>query len=92
MEIFRTDSSEVVAKQDHSLVFAHSTITCSDSYIDGPYRDFLPDDGSVYFTHGDLTLTNIMVSGEPGSDKVKAIIDWEQGFQNIGNTANSCWV
>lgn len=41
-------------------------------------RDLLPDSGNVYFTHGDLTLRNIMVSGPPGSSKVVGIIDWEQ--------------
>ncbi|KAL2204481.1 hypothetical protein CC79DRAFT_1278988 [Sarocladium strictum] len=41
-------------------------------------RDLLPDDAKVYFTHGDLTLSNIMVSGHPGSCRVTAIIDWEQ--------------
>lgn len=49
-----------------------------EGYMDGPFRDFLPDHGNIFFTHGDLTLTNIMVSGEPGSYKIKAIIDWEQ--------------
>jgi aminoglycoside phosphotransferase (APT) family kinase protein len=42
------------------------------------YRDLLPDNGKVYFTHGDLTLRNIMVSGDPGSCRVTAILDWEQ--------------
>ena len=42
------------------------------------YRDLFPDTGSVYFTHGDLTLGNIIVSGPPGFQRVKGIIDWEQ--------------
>ena len=42
------------------------------------YRNLLPDTGSIYFTHGDLTLGNIIVSGLPGSQRIKAIIDWEQ--------------
>jgi hypothetical protein len=42
------------------------------------YRDFVPDMCPVYFTHGDFTLTNIIVSGGPGSWKVAGIIDWEQ--------------
>jgi aminoglycoside phosphotransferase (APT) family kinase protein len=41
-------------------------------------RELLPDDSKVYFTHGDLTLRNIMVSGPPGLCRVTAIIDWEQ--------------
>ncbi|KAK4544874.1 hypothetical protein LTR36_003778 [Oleoguttula mirabilis] len=49
--------------------------------FDGSYRDYLPDDGSVYFAHGDLTLGNIILSGNPGAMKIEAIIDWEQaGF------------
>ncbi|KAG9251344.1 phosphotransferase enzyme family protein [Emericellopsis atlantica] len=42
------------------------------------YRDLLPDTGRIYFTHGDLTLGNIIVSGAPGVQRVKGIIDWEQ--------------
>lgn len=42
------------------------------------YRDLLPDDAKVYFTHGDLTPLNIMVSGPPGFCRVTAVIDWEQ--------------
>ncbi|WPH04658.1 Hypothetical protein R9X50_00755100 [Acrodontium crateriforme] len=49
-----------------------------EGYMEGPYRDFLPDNGNVYFTHGDITLTNIMVSEISGSISVIAIIDWEQ--------------
>lgn len=43
-----------------------------------PYREFIPDSGNIYFTHGDLTLGNIIVSGTPGSRKIAAIVDWEQ--------------
>ena len=46
--------------------------------ITGPYRELLPDTGAIRFTHGDLTLGNIMVSGAPGSQKITSIIDWEQ--------------
>ncbi|KAM0557028.1 hypothetical protein ACHAPJ_005708 [Fusarium lateritium] len=42
------------------------------------YRDMLPDHGNIYFTHGDLTLGNIMVSGSPDSYVITGIIDWEQ--------------
>ncbi|KAL1297356.1 hypothetical protein AAFC00_004897 [Neodothiora populina] len=42
------------------------------------YRNLLPDTGSVYFTHGDLTLGNIMVSKKSGYQTIEAIIDWEQ--------------
>ncbi|KAF4983413.1 hypothetical protein FZEAL_1142 [Fusarium zealandicum] len=42
------------------------------------YRGMLPDHGNIYFTHGDLTLGNIMVSGSPGSYAITGIIDWEQ--------------
>lgn len=43
-----------------------------------PYRSLLPDKCSIYFTHGDLHLGNIIVSGTPGSRKVVGILDWEQ--------------
>jgi hypothetical protein len=49
-----------------------------DEVIDGPYRDLLPDTGDIYFTHGDLTLGNIIVSGIPGSQRIVGIVDWEQ--------------
>lgn len=42
------------------------------------YRDYLPDTGEVYFAHGDLTLTNIIISGPPGSKQIAGIVDWEQ--------------
>ncbi|KAF5020591.1 hypothetical protein F66182_7377 [Fusarium sp. NRRL 66182] len=41
------------------------------------YRDWVPDTGNVYFTHGDLTLGNIMISPAT-SPKILATIDWEQ--------------
>nr|POF06968.1 hypothetical protein CFP56_31592 [Quercus suber] len=46
--------------------------------VDGLYRDLLPDSGNVYFTHGDLTLGNIIISDTSGSWKIESIIDWEQ--------------
>ncbi|KAF4462113.1 phosphotransferase enzyme family [Fusarium albosuccineum] len=42
------------------------------------YRDLLPDTGNIYFTHGDITLGNVIVSGAPGSYTITGIIDWEQ--------------
>lgn len=41
-------------------------------------RDLIPDAGSIYFCHGDLTPTNIILSGSPGLYAIAAIIDWEQ--------------
>ncbi|KAF4997580.1 hypothetical protein FGRMN_3785 [Fusarium graminum] len=41
------------------------------------FRDLLPDTGNVYFTHGDLTLGNIMISSD-SPPKIISIIDWEQ--------------
>ncbi|KAM0425331.1 hypothetical protein ACHAPT_009387 [Fusarium lateritium] len=42
------------------------------------YRGSLPDTGRIFFTHGDITLGNIIVSGSPGSHVIAGIIDWEQ--------------
>lgn len=42
------------------------------------YRDFLADSGEIYFTHGDLTLTNIIISDGDGPRRIVGIIDWEQ--------------
>ena len=43
------------------------------------YRNLLPDTGDIYFTHGDLTLCNIIAAGAPGSHKIASMIDyWEQ--------------
>ena len=47
------------------------------SEIPDPYRDGLPDDAEVVFTHGDLHPSNIMVSRESPC-KVVALIDWRQ--------------
>ncbi|WVO17677.1 hypothetical protein L204_105374 [Cryptococcus depauperatus] len=46
--------------------------------VTGPFREYLPDTGHIYFTHGDLTLGNIMISDPPGPRRVVSIIDWEQ--------------
>lgn len=44
-----------------------------------PYRNYLPDDRPIVFTHGDLTRTNIMISKDKlGRVTIAAIIDWEQ--------------
>lgn len=43
-----------------------------------PYREFLRNDYPVYFSHADLNLSNIMVSGLKGAHYISGIIDWEQ--------------
>ncbi|PGH36729.1 hypothetical protein GX50_00389 [[Emmonsia] crescens] len=40
-----------------------------------PYREFLPDDGTIKFTHGDLHRENIMISST-SPPRVLAVIDW----------------
>ncbi|KAF5667248.1 phosphotransferase family [Fusarium heterosporum] len=45
--------------------------------IPDPYREMLPDDAQVIFTHADLHPSNIIVSPDSPSTIV-AIIDWEQ--------------
>jgi hypothetical protein len=45
--------------------------------IDDPWRDLLPDNGSIVFTHGDLRPANIIVTATSPA-KVVAILDWEQ--------------
>ncbi|XP_014552968.1 hypothetical protein COCVIDRAFT_108860 [Bipolaris victoriae FI3] len=44
--------------------------------IPDPWRDCLPDDGPITFTHGDLHRGNIIVSATSPA-KVVAIIDWQ---------------
>lgn len=39
-----------------------------------PYREFLPDDGTIKFTHGDLHRGNTISSTAP--PRVLAVIDW----------------
>ena len=44
-----------------------------------PYREMLPDDGPITFTHNDLHRRNIMVSApEDGEPRVLALVDWHQ--------------
>ncbi|EJT68577.1 hypothetical protein GGTG_13852 [Gaeumannomyces tritici R3-111a-1] len=42
------------------------------------YRDFVADTGEIYFTHGDLTLGNIIISDGDSPRRIVGIIDWEQ--------------
>ncbi|RDL38253.1 Uncharacterized protein BP5553_02593 [Venustampulla echinocandica] len=42
-----------------------------------PYRPFLPDNGAITFTHGDLHRGNIMVSST-NPPQIVAIVDWGQ--------------
>lgn len=46
--------------------------------ITGPLREYLPDKGEIYFTHGDLTLGNIIISDTPGPRRIVGVVDWEQ--------------
>ena len=39
---------------------------------------FFPDSSQVFFTHGDLTPSNIVLSKHSGAWRVAGIIDWEQ--------------
>lgn len=45
--------------------------------IPDPYRQLLPDDATVAFTHADLHPSNIMVSSDSPC-RVSALIDWAQ--------------
>ncbi|KAF1979164.1 phosphotransferase family protein [Bimuria novae-zelandiae CBS 107.79] len=45
--------------------------------IEDPWRDLLPDNGSIVFTHGDLHPANIIVTAT-SPPKIAAILDWEQ--------------
>ncbi|EEP79187.1 predicted protein [Uncinocarpus reesii 1704] len=47
-----------------------------DFFLD-PYRNSMPDDAEVVFTHADLHPSNILVS-EDSPSKISAIIDWRQ--------------
>jgi thiamine kinase-like enzyme len=38
----------------------------------------LPDAGNIFFTHGDLTLGNIIISDGLGPRRIAGIVDWEQ--------------
>lgn len=43
-----------------------------------PYRESLPDNGSIHFSHADLNLANIMILSECGRITISGIIDWDQ--------------
>ncbi len=43
-----------------------------------PYRLLLPDICSIYFSHGDLNLENVVISDTQGSRRVMGVLDWEQ--------------
>ncbi|KND87421.1 hypothetical protein TOPH_07925 [Tolypocladium ophioglossoides CBS 100239] len=43
-----------------------------------PYRLLLPDTCSVFFSHGDLNLQNIIISDAQGCRGIAGIVDWEQ--------------
>ncbi|GBF62153.1 hypothetical protein TMEN_4686 [Trichophyton mentagrophytes] len=45
-------------------------------YVD-PYRQYLPDDATIKFTHADIHGRNIIIS-QDSSPKILALIDWEQ--------------
>ncbi|KAF5535017.1 phosphotransferase family [Fusarium phyllophilum] len=45
--------------------------------ITDPYREMLPDDCLIHFTHADLNPVNIIVSNDSPCH-VLAILDWEQ--------------
>ncbi|KAH6648028.1 hypothetical protein BKA67DRAFT_539855 [Truncatella angustata] len=63
----------------NDFVFAAATgIQLVPEGTTGFYREFLSDTGYIYVTHGDLTLGNIIISGEPNSRRIGDIIDWEQ--------------
>ncbi|KAM0203920.1 hypothetical protein ACHAPA_011425 [Fusarium lateritium] len=47
------------------------------AHIPDPYREMLPDDSPIHFTHADLNPVNIMVSKDSPCH-VMAILDWEQ--------------
>ncbi|KAF2820365.1 hypothetical protein CC86DRAFT_398073 [Ophiobolus disseminans] len=47
------------------------------SQIPDPFREFLPDNSRIVFTHADLHPSNIMMSAD-ASGHVLAVIDWHQ--------------
>lgn len=49
----------------------------SQGHVD-PLRSMLPDSSRICFTHSDLHLRNILVSGETGSRGVVGVVDWGQ--------------
>jgi hypothetical protein len=50
---------------------------CQLSDIPDPYRQMLPDDSHIVFTHADLNPINVMVSKDSPC-QVLAIVDWQQ--------------
>ncbi|KAF4459748.1 phosphotransferase family [Fusarium albosuccineum] len=46
--------------------------------IPDPYRQLLPDNSTVVFTHADLHRSNIMVTEDSSSCRIVALIDWRQ--------------
>ncbi|PPJ51969.1 hypothetical protein CBER1_10085 [Cercospora berteroae] len=42
------------------------------------YRSLLPDIGEIYFTHGDISLGNVIISNASGTWQIVGLIDWEQ--------------
>lgn len=46
--------------------------------IPDPYRQLLPDDSTVVFTHADLHPSNIMVTEQGSPCRIVALIDWQQ--------------
>jgi thiamine kinase-like enzyme len=45
--------------------------------IPDPFREMLPDDAKIVFTHADLHPSNIIINQDHPS-KILALIDWEQ--------------
>lgn len=87
VEQFKTGSSNSTTHESirnfNDWIFVAATRQQSTTNVTGVervYRDLLPDHGNVFFTHGDLTLGNIILSTTiPGSPtKIAGIIDWEQ--------------
>jgi len=52
-------------------------MTNASVFVPDPFRQYLPDDSEIVFTHGDLHPSNIMLSSSHPA-QVTAIIDWEQ--------------
>ncbi|KAJ5223262.1 hypothetical protein N7468_007804 [Penicillium chermesinum] len=60
-----------------------------------PYRDSLPDDEDIKFTHADLHRSNIMVSSSKPA-RILAIVDWEQAgwypsYWEYCKARYTCW-
>ncbi|KAJ9302907.1 hypothetical protein DTO271G3_281 [Paecilomyces variotii] len=60
-----------------------------------PYRDLLPDDGEIKFTHADLHRANIMISST-APFRVIAIVDWGLSgwypdFWEYCKACYTCW-